>query len=327
MSRPPRIDYPGARHHVLNRGARRQHIFLDDDCFNGFIQILAELPARFGVRIHGYALMPNHFHLMVESVRGNLSRAMQYLQSRYSQWLNARYEWDGPLFKDRFKNKVVEDDLYWAHLLAYLHLNWVRAHLASAPDESGWTSHGAYVGLTPVPPWLEVSELQELFVTREAYVQYLEDVQRRREQPPVGFDTVLFFPSPWSDEDGEEESRDEASSDGADENNAWVPPASHLIAPDEAMIAVALVTGRPRDELMRGLPGRGRDNRVRWLAMWWLNEVTPLSQADIGRLLGASPPVVSRSISRIRLLRNTDDEIAGWAEKLGGPGGHARGSG
>ena len=311
---------------MLNRGARSQRIFLDDDCFIGFTNLLAQLPERFGVRVHGYALMPNHFHLMIESVRGNLSRAMQFLQSRYSVWLNARYEWDGPLFKRRFKNKVVQDDIYWAHLLAYLHLNWIRAHLAGSPDEVDWTSHKDYVGLRDVPSWLTVSELQELFVSREAYIQYLEDVQWHREQTPVGFDAVLFYPSDWDGrkEDGEESTEAQGTRDHELDAAPSTSGVRHIVPPEEGLIAVSMVTGRPRAELKRGRSGRRSDNRARWLAMWWLNEVTALSQAKIGRLLEANPAVVSRSIDRVRRQRDEDPQLAEWMTKLVELGGGGR---
>ena len=129
MSRPPRLDYPGARHHVMNRGARREAIFLDQQTCVRFLALLGTLPGRFGVRVHGYALMPNHFHLMLESTRGNLSRAMQYLSGEFVRRANARRSWDGPIFKGRFRNRVVETDAYWRDLLCYLHLNPIRAHL------------------------------------------------------------------------------------------------------------------------------------------------------------------------------------------------------
>jgi len=284
----------------MNRGARKQTIFPEEEGYIAFINLLGELPGRFRVRIHGFALMPNHFHLMVESVRGNLSQAMQYLQSRYSAWLNHRHEWDGSLYKGRFKNRVVEDDIYWLHLLAYIHLNWVRAHLATSPDETEWTSHGAYVGLAPVPEWLTTHELQAGFGTRAAYVQYLEDVQRKREQAPEGFEKVLFYPSPWN------EPRAKPGAGGG-----------RLLSPEEAIAAVELVTACSRDELSCGRRGRGRvTNRARWIAMWFLNEATPLSQVAIGRMLGAAPAVVSRSVARVRDRRDMDEIVEGWQEKL-----------
>src|SRR5688572_1964032 len=110
MPRTPRIDFPGVRHHVMNRGARRAPIFVNDLTCGAFLDVLGELPERFGVVVHAYALMPNHFHLLLETPRGNLSRAMKHLEGVYSQRLNATYEWDGPLFRGRFRNEVVEDE-------------------------------------------------------------------------------------------------------------------------------------------------------------------------------------------------------------------------
>ena len=83
----------------MNRGARSEPVFLDDGARALFIQVLSELPARFGVAIHGYALMPNHYHLMLESVRGDLPRAMRHLGGEFTRCLNRRHRWDGPLFR------------------------------------------------------------------------------------------------------------------------------------------------------------------------------------------------------------------------------------
>jgi putative transposase len=96
-----RLDFPGARHHLMNRGARREPIFLDDDDRRAMLDLLADLPERFGVRVHGYALMPNHDHLMLEPVWGELSRAMRHVNAEFAQRLNRRYRWDGPVYKGR----------------------------------------------------------------------------------------------------------------------------------------------------------------------------------------------------------------------------------
>ena len=131
MPRPLRIAYPGARHHVMNRGARREPVFYDDVSRNTFITFLAELPERFGVLIHAYALMPNHYHLLVESTQGRLSDGMAFLGSRYTQWVNAVHpNWDGPLFRGRFRSKEVVNEQHWHYLPIYLHLNPLRSQLA-----------------------------------------------------------------------------------------------------------------------------------------------------------------------------------------------------
>lgn len=90
MPRPPRIDFSGAHHHVMNRGARLQTIFFDDESCAVFLDLVGEAVERYGIKVHGYALMAVHFHLMVESVRGNLSEAMKLISARYVQEMVCR---------------------------------------------------------------------------------------------------------------------------------------------------------------------------------------------------------------------------------------------
>jgi REP element-mobilizing transposase RayT len=90
MARATRVDFPGAWCHVLNRGAERRAIFRSKRCCEKFIQLLSGLPERFGVRLHGYALMGNHYHLQLESREANLSKAVHWLNVSYSVWFNRR---------------------------------------------------------------------------------------------------------------------------------------------------------------------------------------------------------------------------------------------
>ncbi len=185
--RSPRLDFPGARQHVMNRGARRAPIFVDPESRLLFLDILSELPRRFGVRVHGYALMPTHYHLMLESVSGNLPRAMRHLGGEYTRRINRVHRWDGPLFRGRYHNRLVDTDPYWMHLLLYLHLGPVRAGLSS-PEESAWTSHRAYTGAAERPDWLVTEELRALYGSREAYQTAYQQLHEGRGQPPDDFD-------------------------------------------------------------------------------------------------------------------------------------------
>lgn len=302
MSRSTRLDFPGARHHVMNRGARHAPVFPDDATCALFVDQLAELPVRFGVEVHAYALMPNHFHLMLETPRGDLSRAMRHLQSMFALGLNQLHPgWDGPLFKGRFHNRVIDDESWWAHLLAYLHLNPVKAHLAPNPDLARWTSHGAYVGSEPRPPWLTTSELLDIHGGVEGYRAYLWETRVGRRPPPEGFDPESFTSktptasAPASPRAPKSRPRERSAA----------PPAD----PQAVLAAVCSVMDLPRDELRR--PGTGRDgNPARWMAAWWLVHACHLKHREVGELLDASVVTVSQCLLKSDRRRAHDRAYA-----------------
>ena len=126
MARPLRIERPGGRYHVTARGNERRAIYRQDGDRYHFLELLGEATERFGIRIHAYVLMDNHFHLLIETPEANLSRAMQWVSVSYSIWFNRRHDRAGHLFQGRFKSVLVEDDAGWQELARYLHLNPVR---------------------------------------------------------------------------------------------------------------------------------------------------------------------------------------------------------
>src|SRR5260370_22535644 len=103
MARSLRIDVPHGWYHVLNRGVERRQIFSGAEANLHFLELLGCLPSRFGVRIHAYVLMGNHYHLQLETPEANLSRAMQWLNLSYGAWFNRRRQRSGPLFQGRVK--------------------------------------------------------------------------------------------------------------------------------------------------------------------------------------------------------------------------------
>ena len=103
MSRPLRIEYEDAYYHVMNRGRSRQKIYPETACYEDFLKCLDEAHARFGIEIHAYCLMGNHYHLLIKTPRGNLSRAMRHIDGVYTQRHNRRKKVDGALFRGRYK--------------------------------------------------------------------------------------------------------------------------------------------------------------------------------------------------------------------------------
>lgn len=268
-----------------------------------FLELLSELPGRYGVEVHGYALMSNHYHLLVVSRRGKLGLAMQHLQGEYSARFNQRHQSTGPLYEGRYQNRLVEDDAWWAHMLAYVHLNPVAAHLVGDPREALWTSHPAYIGRVKAPPWLTTGELLTIHGGAEALETYVYEVQVGREQGPEGWEATQW----------------EGGSPGGSSRTPKAPaqPTIPLLSPEDALAEVVAVTGRSLEELCHAQVGR-RGSPARWVAIAWLVERAGLTQVEAGRRMGANPVVACRDLAKVRRLQGGDGEVGRWMQHLRG---------
>jgi REP element-mobilizing transposase RayT len=165
MARPLRIEYPGAIYHVLSRGDRREAIVRDDADRRLFLDILERTCGRTAWEIHAYCLMTNHFHLVVETPRSNLSAGMQWLLGSYTQRFNRRHRLSGHLFGGRYKALLVDgrQGAYLRQVCDYVHLNPVRAGMIAsraAVHSYPWSSCGAYLRPTNKrPAWLRMDRL------------------------------------------------------------------------------------------------------------------------------------------------------------------------
>ncbi len=179
MARKPRIHVPGGFYHVILRGNGGQDIFNDDSDRHYMIDLLAEGTERFGFRVHGYCLMPNHMHLVLQAGAQPLSRPIHNLSFRHTRRVNTRGNRTGHLFQGRYKAILVDAESYLLELVRYVHLNPVRAGLAREPESWRWCGHQAYLGLVTAP-WLTMDRVLELFapgleLARAAYLDFVND--------------------------------------------------------------------------------------------------------------------------------------------------------
>lgn len=180
MARPLRIEYPGAFYHVMNRGHRRETIVADDRDRQRFISCLSRMAEQFGVLIHSYCLMTNHYHLILETPEGNLSRALQWLNVSYATYYNRRHDYVGHLFQGRFKAVLLDAGEYLGALSRYVHLNPVRAGIASRAWGYAWNSCRYFVGSQNPPDWLETNRILAGFgrstkAAKQSYKKYLSE--------------------------------------------------------------------------------------------------------------------------------------------------------
>lgn len=160
MARRPRNDAPDTWHHAMNRGLARRTIFESAADMRKFLALVAREVRRGRIELHAYSLLPNHFHLLIRSVVGELSRAMRRIQNGYARWFNRSRRRDGPLFKGRFLSRDIRSLEYRRNVVVYIHDNAIAAGLAADPAEYAWSSAGQLVRERR-PPWLATAWIED----------------------------------------------------------------------------------------------------------------------------------------------------------------------
>jgi putative transposase len=163
MSRPLRLEFAGALYHITSRGNDRKLIYLLENDFELFLDVLSDVCEQYNWVIHAYCLMSNHYHLLVETPDANLSKGMRQLNGVFTQSMNRKHRRSGHLFQGRYKAIVVDKDAYLLELCRYIILNPLRANMVDSPDEWLWSSWHSMIGNAESPPWLSTDALLKLF--------------------------------------------------------------------------------------------------------------------------------------------------------------------
>ncbi|WP_321532129.1 transposase [uncultured Desulfuromonas sp.] len=188
MARPLRIEYAGAFYHVTSRGNERKAIFKSQKDREKFLSYLESAVTRYGAVIHTWCLMDNHYHLLVETPRGNLSQIMRHINGAYTTYFNIKRQRSGHLFQGRYKAILIEADAYALELSRYIHLNPVRANMVDKPEDYTWSSYGSYIAQSKAPDWLDTTFVLGYFnadasSVHEMYRQFVEDRCERDKNP------------------------------------------------------------------------------------------------------------------------------------------------
>jgi len=180
MSRPLRLEFPGALYHVTARGNRLASIFHDDDDRRAWMGMLRDTCARFNMTVHAYCQMTNHYHLLLETADGNLSRGMHYLNGVYAQHVNRRHALVGHLFQGRYRAILVQRERHLLELARYIVLNPVRASMVASAGQWDWSSYHWTAANAVAPPWLNTAWLLGQFseTRNEAVQRYRDFVQQ-----------------------------------------------------------------------------------------------------------------------------------------------------
>lgn len=305
MPRKPRAEFRGAYYHVIARGNHREAIFHDDLDRHRYLARLEQYRARYDFRIHAYALMTNHVHLLLRTAEAPLSKIMQGLQCTHARFYNWRYRQAGHLFQGRYKAILCDRDAYLLELVRYIHLNPARLPIPIDPWTYPWSSHRAYLG-EPSPVRVETSLVLRQFgghvaTAREKYLAFLAAGVGIGHQPK-------FY------EEGDEEFPGEATSRARREGEASRQRSG--VPFDLLVRAVAHACGADPGLLLH------QDRRRRWLQartllVYLAREWGRLDIRELGRHIRRDPSSVSRLYSHYLDHPDpaTEARVEGWLRR------------
>lgn len=184
MARPIRIEYPGAIYHVTSRGNAQSDIYLNDKDRKSFLKLIEEVCTRFNWCCYAYCLMTNHYHLVLETAEGNLSKGMRHLNGVYTQRFNQYHRRVGHVFQGRYKAIIVEKESYLLEVVRYVILNPVRAHMTKTAGQYPWSSYRAMIGKATCPGWLHKDWVLRQFgkrksVAQKRFIEYVKDGSKK----------------------------------------------------------------------------------------------------------------------------------------------------
>lgn len=150
LARKKREWYAGATYHVMSRGNRRAAIFADESDYIWFLEYLLRVREKYPFKMHSVCLMTNHFHMLIETEKVNLSKIMQRILSVYAEEYNYRHHYTGHLFEGRYTAQLIEDETYFLEASRYIHLNPVKAKMVREPLDYEYSSYGLFVNTEKV---------------------------------------------------------------------------------------------------------------------------------------------------------------------------------
>jgi len=297
MSRPLRIQYEGAVYHVMNRGNARQDIFCTASHYELFLRCLEESINLWELKLHAFSLMPNHYHMLIETPAGNLSRAMRHLNHVYTQRFNRLTNRDGHLFRGRYKSILVEEDAYLVELMRYIHLNPVKAGLVKSPEQYKWSSHRIYLKGDGAN-YLTTSRLIEYFgrrknlARRKLHEFVLAGVPAKLQEKLHG----ERWPSTLSSDNFEEWVHWNFVKDLDDEQLEYLPCNSKRTSESDLKKTLCHIFEVDWTNIKE--PQGHKQQKIRAQTVWFYRNYLKLGYKELTKLFGISPSMISKIMNR-----------------------------
>ncbi|MDD3626740.1 MAG: transposase [bacterium] len=192
MSRKKVIKFKGAFYHSFSRGNNKKNIFIYDKDYLKFLDFLKLTQEKHPFKLYAYALMPNHFHLLLETHEALISEVMHSLITKYAQYFNYKYKCVGHVFQSRYKSILVQKEHYFLKLLQYIHLNPYNAGIVDVLENYKWSSHNYYAGIKPIPLFNEKEGLTMINENREKAIHKYKKIIQIAMGVPDEFDVSEY---------------------------------------------------------------------------------------------------------------------------------------
>ena len=320
MARPLRIQYPGALYHVTNRGNERKPIFRDDTDHRKFLEILAGSIATYSVRLYSFVLMTNHFHLLVETPRGNLSEFMRHFNITYTSAFTRRHQRVGHLYQGRYKSVLVDGDAYLSMVSSYIHLNPLKVGAIRRKPvkdqlqylwEYKWSSLPGYVSIGQRINFVDYPVILE---------EYGGDSRsgRSRYKKQLAVDLVEGLPLKkkivgqclLGEEDFVGRIREEFLENGVDRERPALAEVKRYLGQKVILETICRVTEKSREEIL------SQAGPLRQMAMDFLYRLAGMKNPEIGKLMGVHYSTVSQGRKRLKEKINKDEWLLAQQEEI-----------
>ena len=315
MSRPLRIEYPGAWYHVMNRGRRSEVTFPEHKDYYRFTELLIESCKLWNICISAYCLMPNHYHLLIHTPDGNLSRCMRHINGVYTQRYNKAHSCDGQLFRGRFKSILVEGDPYLLQLVRYIHRNPLRANLTKNIDNYKWSSHAGYISNAKKWDWLHKDYILSILTSDPAsqVSAYKHFVRMDDSKELLG---VLESPK-WPPLLGGKQFLDWVKQTFFENKREKEIPDSIHLAPDLTLIKAMVCNYYDIHESILHKTRRGVTNEPRDVAIYLTRMLRGEGLRSIGKKFGLNNySSVSTAVDRVKSQMDKDRKFRSHVETI-----------
>jgi len=315
MARQLRVEFENAFYHITSRGNLRDKIFYDAADRERFLKILSRTKERYGFLLHAYALMDNHYHLLMETPKANLSQIMQNINTSYTVYVNRKYQRSGHLLQGRFKGIIVDKDRYLVALSRYIHLNPVRAKLVKRPLNYPWTSYRAFIDEKVKDSLVDTEDTLSYFSKHtnraiKAYREFVEGDEGREENPFAKVEAGILL--------GEGAFKAKVlrliERMKVDEEVPQTKRFRKRVSIDAVIKACQLFYGKNRKELIKRVKG----NEGRQVAIYLAKVLTGEKGKEIGRYFGIKGPALSDAIKRLEGRLEKESQLRERIEFLKG---------